>query len=485
MDHAYPPDTLRLRPTPRVSRLHDMKRLLLLVCLLSLAFSMLVLAWPTSAASAPKSGVWVSSITPSPQYALNHRLYAVQQLLGCKEKCTKLMHSADGGASWRPLPSKGWSGTELLVVELSGEDVLVSMGNEGIQVSADGGLSFDTFRSPTGQLDALATSDEALGALISGDGRQYLLNFPDGELHELAGSDLQSARLSFHPSWPRVPAGQPTAFASGIHPSTGFPVLQRCDASFSCSRSTVIDTKMGLAHLFVSPGFARDQTIFAVHSRGGLLRSSDGGDSFHPVLVAPRGSRQLISTVQTMAFSRDFDAATMRGAAYAGLVSVSGKLGRTGKVTGGVYRSRDGGISWAKLGPESDLDHGATAVAVAGDRVLAAPLGAFDKPVARILCLVEAASWAPSCPSTEEVKSEIAEDSPATSKKGDRSAGVSRKSDERSRRRSRSTDSERELRHAAPLENEASNFSVRAIIASFILLCGIFIAFLRFMASRE
>ncbi|MFN2586622.1 MAG: WD40/YVTN/BNR-like repeat-containing protein [Actinomycetota bacterium] len=310
----------------------------------------------------------------------------------------RLFRSTDGGASWTRLAARGWSGTQLVLARGGDEDVLISPGTAGIEVSMDGGLSFETLRAPTGHVDARPLGGGRVAALASGETGQHLLTVPGGGVRAVPGTALENAQLVFHPDWPEVPPGQPSAFASGTDSSTGLPVLQKCDEGFLCSKAAVVDAQPGVAVPFVSPGFANDATIFAAHQRGGLFRSDDGGATFRPVTVVPPDPRRLIWTVPAMAFSRDFDAAAPRGSAYLGLISLSGKPGGSGRLAGGVYRSSDGGRTWRKVGGASDLDRGVTALAVAGDRVLAAPLGAFDRPAAPILCSTGLRSWRTACP---------------------------------------------------------------------------------------
>lgn len=300
------------------------------------------------------------------------------------------MRSADGGASWDRLPARRWSGTQVAVSDAGDGDVLVSAAEDGIQVSRDGGLSFQAFDSPIGQIDVRPLEGEEVAVLISGDQGQHLLNLPEGSVRRVPGTTLESAQLVFHPAWPKVPPGQPAALASAAHPGTGLPVVQRCDASFSCTGGTVVSTEVGVAKLYVSPRFGRDGTVFAAPNRGGLFRSTDGARTFRPVTVTPATKRQLISTVQALSFDG--------GDVFAGLLTVSGKSGGSGKLAGGVYRSDDGGVTWSKVGGASDLDRGVTAVAAAGDRLLAAPMGAFEAPAAPVLCSVGDEGWRTSCP---------------------------------------------------------------------------------------
>lgn len=435
------------------------------------------------ARSAPKPKVWVSSITPSPAYASNHTLYSVWQSFDCETGCTNLTRSTDGGASWVDLPARRWSGTEVAASNAGGEDVLVSAADDGIQISRDRGLSFDAFESPTGQIDVRPLPGQGLAILISGEEGQHLLEAPEGSVRRVPGTTLKSAQLVFHPAWPRVPRGHPAAFASGSDPATGVPVLQPCDASFSCSGGTTIDTEPGVARLFVSPSFSRDHTMFAAHIRGGLFRSDDGGASFHRVAVTPSDPRRLISTVQAIAFTRDFHATGRRGSVYAGLLEVSGRPGGKGKSSGGVYRSEDGGVTWSKVGGAGDLDRGVTALAVADDRVLGAPLSAFDNPVAPILCSVGLGPWRSSCPPAGS-----SDGAPAPARGAGGSSSSSRASRE-SEARGRKGATEERGRHlraaddtrAIDERDTSSSPTLLAILAGL----AIFVVCVRFLARRR
>lgn len=355
----------------------------------------IVVVLPISGAAlaAPERRVWVGSVVASTAYAANHTLYSVQRVVDCKSDCTRLMRSDDGGASWRPAAASAWSGASVVAARLGGREVLVSPSQDGIEVSYDGGEAFEAINSPTGAVDVAPSATGGLDVVVSGADGQYLLELPGGDVRKLEGTSLDSAQISFHPSWPEVPEGQPAALASGAHPRTGLPVVQPCDASLTCTGGTAVDTKPGLAPLHLSPRFDRDGIVFAAHIRGGLFRSTDRGRSFRPVRVAPATDKELISTVQSMAFGQ--------ASVFAGVLSVSGKEGGSGRIDGGVYRSDDAGVTWDKVGGASDLDRGVTALAAAGDRVLAAPMSAFAAPAAPVLCSVDLEAWRTSCPAVE------------------------------------------------------------------------------------
>ena len=64
--------------------------------------------------------------------------------------------------------------------------------------------------------------------------------------------------------------------------------------------------------------------------------------------------------------------------------------------SGGVYRSSDGGSTWAAVGAPGPFDQGASAVAVAPDGRLFA--GYLAGQYSGLLCSVDGQSWQASCP---------------------------------------------------------------------------------------
>jgi hypothetical protein len=202
----------------------------------------------------------------------------------------------------------------------------------------------------------------------------------------------------FNPAYPHASSTGATAFLSGVDHNTGLPTVQRCDAAFACSGAATVGAQKDMARLYVSPHVDGDGTLFAATSKG-FFHSGDGGRSFAPMTVQPPGANTLITTVQGVAFTPDFDASKRTGRALVALISVSGASGHPGTTSGGVYGSSDG-TSWARVGGAGPLDSGAAGVAVAPDgRIIAGWVGFRQgKLDGGLLCSVAGGPWQASCP---------------------------------------------------------------------------------------
>jgi hypothetical protein len=125
-----------------------------------------------------------------------------------------------------------------------------------------------------------------------------------------------------------------TLFAGTI----GDGVFRSTDAGDSWERASpavrVIPSATGsetetIRGLAISPTFSKDGTIFAATSVDGVLRSTDGGDSWYQVIKGLADP-----SVATLAISPTFDQDSTLFAGTRG---------------GGVFRSTDGGDSWQQV----------------------------------------------------------------------------------------------------------------------------------------
>lgn len=374
-----------------------------LAALVVAATAACVAAAPTSVAASPAAQrrAIVTSVIVSPTYAQSHRVYAVRHWDPCPHgTCEELLRSDDGGGTWRSARASGWTGTTLEAGLLSGQEVLLSPAGSGLDVSMDGGDSFRAEAVPSSFVSVAHPAGTSLTLLTSTSaGRSSLLTLPANDLREVAGSDLRQAQLYVNPAYPHVPSGQPYAIAGGADSQTGFPTIELCDAGLRCTSPRPVVSERDYPFLFMSPRFDGDHVLFANTTRLGLFRSTDGGLSFAPVVIAPKASNTLIQTVQALGFTTDFDGAAHHGSVYAGVLGVNRPHTQEDEaLVGGVYRSIDGGINWRKVGAPSRLDGGVTALAVAPDgRVFAAYLAGATKGVAHVLCTVDDKSWHSSC----------------------------------------------------------------------------------------
>lgn len=382
-------------------------------CCVALALGSVGLASaaPEARSKDRSDSVWILSIKVSQDYEHTRTIYSVRRRRTCERNCRELLRSTDGGRTWEVREARRWAGMAMFVTRLEGEEVLLSSGPAGIQVSRNGGTSFHTYPAPEGRIDVAPERDGGLAILISGTyGRYYLYRLPSRRLMKVTGSRLGQAQLVFHPAYPKVPVGQPHALAAGTDRASDLPVIERCDERFACSGGTVVVPSKDFPRVFPSPSFGRDHTLFVATVQGRFLRSSDAGATFAPVAVTVPAGDQIISTVQALAFSHDFDATERRGRVSVGLLSVSGKPGGAGRVTGGVYTSRDAGASWSKVGRRSQLDAGVTALAAPPDgRLLAAHIDMSRDGRGGILCTTDLRQWRRSCPAYRSALQEQAQ----------------------------------------------------------------------------
>lgn len=316
-------------------------------------------------------------------------VFSVETRVHCSTDCTVLARAVPGSGAWEER-SPRWQGTAVagFIHDKLGAG-LVASGPDGVRVSRDGGATFATVDSAAGTLRVARRGGATLDVIIGGRERPRRVQLPSGPAADLPATGLDQSELVFHPDYPDVPKGQPTAFAAGIEPSTGLPAVASCDARFVCGPPVVVTPRKDFPRLFVSPRFAEDSTMYAAGVQGGLYRSADGGRTFSQVIVTggQADPKTVTAIVQDLAFSPD-------GTVYVGVVSVVGEVNGDGQIKGGVYRSADG-ASWQRMaaGPP---DGGTTALAVTRSGVLYA--GYLHAPAGGgVVCTEDGATWRDHC----------------------------------------------------------------------------------------
>jgi len=232
-------------------------------------------------------------------------------------------------------------------------------------------------------------------------GDSHLFTLPDRKFASVPGSGLGQGYLKLNPSFPNAPAGAVPAIAAGIDKTSHAASVARCDPNLRCANRHPLASIEDVPRIFLSPNFNRDNTVLAALTRGGLLRSTDGAETFQPVAVAATASGSIVTTVQSVVFSSDFDASRATGTVYVsvlGVQPVQGAEQSRGNTYGGVYESHDGARTWRQIGAGTALVRGAGALALTGDgRLLAGYLmDTSGKP--GVLCTVDRANWAAACP---------------------------------------------------------------------------------------
>lgn len=349
-----------------------------------------------AATPASPQGVLFFSIRVAPDYATSHTVYAAGSQLSCQSSCSRLFRSTDGGRSWERMNAQGWSSGDAWPATTSHGDVLLSVGQASAQQSLDGGDSFTTVAIPHGAVDVTSKGGARAIVVDSGD------HWHQVALSGLTSSDVAGATGSLKDGFGVYAAPAATSgtagIAAGTDAVTGDPAVERCTAAWQCDAPTDAEATRDAIRVNPSPGFAADHAIFVRSvQHGTLLRSTDSGHTFTPVVVASTGRPDVISTVQAMAFSDGFDAVAPRGVAYASVVGVAQVAGAPATVVGGVYLSGDGGRTWQHMGHASELDNGSTAVAWTPDgHVIAAYVDAQGQ-TAGLLCTVDNTTWSTSC----------------------------------------------------------------------------------------
>jgi hypothetical protein len=365
----------------------------------SLALPVAVRAGATPSAAAP--GTVFFSIRVAPDYTTSHAIFASGSELTCQSNCARLFRSTDGGHTWLRATAAGWTNGDTWPALSSRGPLLVSAGRSAVQESWDGGEHFSTVGVPAGSIDVTSAGGAARAIIVDSSDHWRRVNLADLGVQDVPGASgtLQFGTGLFTGLVPD--AGGIAGLAFGKDITTGLPALERCTATWRCDAPSDIEASSDGVLVQPSIAFAADRTVFARSvQHGTLFRSTDAGHSFAPVTVAPAANTGVISTVQGLAFSADFDAAAPRGSAYAAVVGVTQAANGPATVIGGVYFSRNGGASWQRLGASSELDHGATALAVTPDGHIVAAFLDAQARAAGLLCTADGGTWQASCPSS-------------------------------------------------------------------------------------
>jgi photosystem II stability/assembly factor-like uncharacterized protein len=256
-----------------------------------------------------------------------------------------------------------------------------------IHRSTDGGYSWKQVSGRLARLNALAISPNfandqtafAASGMIGQHGfvEGGLYRSTDGGKNWTAVSPAPHAytALAISPNY----ANDQTLWAAGSGATTAVGLYRSTNGGTTWA---LIAPGLTASQLAVSPNYALDQTLFAATSTSGIQRSSNGGQSWTQVLAAPQATALTISPLYGA--SRTL---------YAAAHDVA-----TAPTT--LYRSDDGGASWQPLigaiPPEQDgkpLTINALAFAVDGS-VLAGGRYGVDGPAAIYRSSDGGATWA-------------------------------------------------------------------------------------------
>lgn len=291
----------------------------------------------------------IRSVTMSPHFSEDRTVFAVGGAR-CNLTCAPvLFRSVDAGASWQTLRSEGLRGrTALLPSGFGrGDDRIFAMGEAGLQVSRDGGNSFD-LAAPAGTLllgtaaisPTFSTEDATI--LI---GAQTLMEYDD-RVRAISPSTYTSLPGPLEPAFSPRFAEDETLVVGGsrVEPRRGrVGVIYTC-TGFVCRESVVPGALMQIR---LAPDFGVGGLAVGFDAEH-IYVGPDGRGNYRPV-VAP--ARRITDV-----------------AAVGGETLIAAALDAHGS-PGGVFVSRDAGRSWIRS--ESPLlDRGATALGAREQRII-------------------------------------------------------------------------------------------------------------------
>jgi photosystem II stability/assembly factor-like uncharacterized protein len=273
-----------------------------------------------------------------------------------------MFRSNDAARTWSRLPAVGYAGgTVMLPPSYPDDPRIFTAGSNALQVSDDDGQTFRPVTSVGGPAAMSPGFDSGDPTILIGTAPGWLYHDDTGQVEPLtlapppAGSQLNFGYAGTDG------AGNRRLLVGAIDPTQGSPsapVVNLCTSSV-CRIVAGLTGAQGPPALAVSSSFSRDRTAFAW--RGSQLqRSADGGETFQPVTLPAPGEIQALT---------DDGAGTF----YVALSTISAD-----GATGGLFASRDGGLTWKRLGAGTALDAGVGAIAVLSNQELLAAPASLD-----------------------------------------------------------------------------------------------------------
>ena len=360
---------------------------------------------PAQAADVPPSAIGnqiVEWIAVSPAYRDTGFVVAATVESGCSKNCNRLWVTHDGGSSWRRARAHGWNGGRLRVaVDSNGNDVVYS---DGPARSGDDGQTWTTIGSGGVPTPSVTYPQDGNVAVAAG-AHDYVLHGTSERRVSGSGGSLTDFEFFYAPTFPNAGSFSP-AFLVGINSQDKHVYVEGCAQSLSCSSPTLLAGSNGFSlpvTMLPSSDFKDDGVVFAKAGRG-IYKSKDGGKTFAVLPVVGPGA--TATAYPMMALAPGYKEAGPIRTAYVAVLQVfqpsPAELAqhKSPHSSGGVYRTTDGGLTWAQVGSGSPLDNGASGVAVASDgRLFAGYLPGLGSPYAGLLCSNDGGStWKASCP---------------------------------------------------------------------------------------
>lgn len=345
----------------------------------------------------------VTFIAVSPRYEHTGLVVAMGATMSnqCGNNCEHLWVSHDGGAHWAIAAATGWNqGRPVIAADSKGQEAIYAVGQNSTVRSTDGGATWQNVGAGGLSVTPVSTyANNHAVAVTATPKNDYLIS--DSGTHHVDGSSGANTdfAFAFSPSFPSGGAHHPALLAA-IDPATHIPFVQPCDASLQCTGRVALPgatNQSAPATVFTSPHYQDDGIAF-VQSAQGIYKSTDGGDTFVPVTIAPASGASATAT-PAVVFAPGFDGRGPNRTAYAAVLQVF-EDPKSPHTAGGVYRSDDGGGTWTADSGDSLVNGGATTVAVAPDgRLFAGYLRLVGGVTAAgMLCSADGgASWQAFC----------------------------------------------------------------------------------------
>jgi photosystem II stability/assembly factor-like uncharacterized protein len=351
----------------------------------------------------------VQWISVSPAYRHTGLVVAMTAGPLCDKPCPQLWVSRDGGASWHQAAGKNWTpGRIVIASDGMGQDFLYSPATTGLLRSDDDGETWNAIGG-IGTPTILPTYPKDGGVVVAtaGNSPDYLIR--NGAIKNVTGSigagKVADLQFLLSPAFPNGGSFSPALLFSHDAQS-GQPVVFRCSTDFTCNGTPSIlpgtDPSNPMSSvatvMFTSDDYAERGTVFAA-TPVGIDKSVDGGATFTPLNVVPVGQSKT-TAIPMFALAPGYREAGPIRTAYAAVMQLFQDQ-KSAHVSGGVYRTTDGGKSWSPLANTGAFEGGAQALAVAPDgRFFAGYRDAYGH--GGLLCSTDGKTWQASCPAVTD-----------------------------------------------------------------------------------
>lgn len=307
--------------------------------------------------------------------------------------------SHDGGSSWRAASGTHWDESAIsIALDAAGTEVLLAGSNAGLEESRDYGETWQRLGTGLGMPSPLPTYAQDEGIAVASSKGDYVVR--NGRSHAVKGSDGTAVDAAFgYPTGSTASGPFSAPLLGALDRSSSHLVVMRCSAALECNQPAdlpgVHAQGAGLT-LHFSADSIQDGTVF-VQTGDEILKSVDGGAHFAALTVSPRGDAIVYGT-PAMALAPGYREGGPTRRVYVAVAAAYMHATVTGSTGGGLFRSDDGGATWAQL-HSSALDRGVTAVAAAPDGRLFAGYMTGQAGHGGLACSDDGgATWQPTCP---------------------------------------------------------------------------------------